>query len=75
MTHEIESVPKARCKTPDCRRLMRVRGICQLCYNRLALAVKRGAGTWQQFESEGRCDVAKPRATFWKNSALFKKRS
>lgn len=46
------SIP-ARCLTPDCQRLARVRGVCQPCYERRRREVESGQATEVEQQAAG----------------------
>lgn len=58
-------MPPDLCLTEGCNHHTRTRGICDTCYGRLLNRVKKGLGSWKQFEVEGLCLPIKKRHRGW----------
>ena len=49
-----------RCPRPGCVRIVRIRGLCQPCYQHLQKRVLKGLLTWEEAEKQGLCLAAQP---------------
>ncbi len=50
----MSGIPK--CLTPECEcRLLKTRGLCRACYNRLLYLVQKGSTSWEELENQNKC--------------------